>query len=50
MAQILQKKNLGDPIPEGSKNRKSEDQNPNNGNYSHALISINFSLDAWIVY
>jgi hypothetical protein len=28
MTQILQKNNLGDQIPEGSKRKKPEDQNP----------------------
>jgi hypothetical protein len=49
MAQILQQNNLGDRIPEGAKKKKPEDQNPKKGNSSHALISINSSLDAWIV-
>jgi hypothetical protein len=49
MAQILQQNNLGDCIPEGAKKKKPDDQNPKKGNSSHALIAINFSLDAWIV-
>jgi hypothetical protein len=49
MTQILQKNILGDHIPEGSKKKKQEDQNPKKGNYIHALITINFSFDAWII-
>jgi hypothetical protein len=49
MAQIIQKNNLGDCIPEGAKKKKPEDQNPKKGNSSHALIAINSSLDAWII-
>jgi hypothetical protein len=50
MAQILQQNNLGDCIPEGSKKKKPEDQNPKKGNSSHALIAINSSPNDWIVY
>jgi hypothetical protein len=46
MAQILQKNNLGDHIPEAAK-KKSKDQ-AKQGN-SHALIAINSSHDAWIL-
>jgi hypothetical protein len=46
MAQILQQNNLEDRIPEGAKKKKTKDLNPKNGNSSHALIAINFSLDA----
>ena len=49
MTQILQQNNLGDHIPEGAKKKKPEDLNSKKGNSSHALISINSSLDAWIV-
>jgi hypothetical protein len=50
MAQILQKNNLRDRIPEGAKKKKKpEYQKPKKGNSSHALISINSSPDAWIV-
>ena len=49
MSQILQQKNLGDRIPEGAKKKKLEDQNSKKGNSSHALISINSSLNAWII-
>jgi hypothetical protein len=49
MAQILHQNNLGDRIPEGAKKKKTEDLNPKKDNSSHALISINLSLDAWIV-
>jgi hypothetical protein len=49
MAQILQQNNLGYRIPEGAKKKKQEDRNPKKGNYSHALISINSSLNVWIV-
>jgi hypothetical protein len=49
MSQILQQNNLGDHIPEGAKKKKPEDLNSKKGNSSHALISINSSLDAWIV-
>jgi hypothetical protein len=50
MAQTLQQNNLEDHISEGAKKKKTEYQNPNKGNSSHALIAINSSLDAWIVY
>ena len=46
MTQILQQKILGDHIPEGAK-KKLEDQNPKKDNFSHALIAINSSPDAW---
>jgi hypothetical protein len=49
MSQILQKNNLGDRIPEGEKKKKPKDLNSKKGNSSHALISINCSLDAWII-
>jgi hypothetical protein len=49
MSQILQQNNLGDHIPEGAKKKKREYPNSNKGNSSHALISINSSLDAWII-
>jgi hypothetical protein len=49
MTQILQKNNLGYHIPEGTKKKKPEDQNPKKGNSSHALISINSSHDTWII-
>ena len=49
MNRNLQQKKLGDPIPEGAKNKKLEDQNPKKGNFSHALIAINSSPDDWIV-
>jgi hypothetical protein len=49
MSQILQKNNLGDRIPKGAKKKKPEDLNPKKGNSIHALISINSSLDVWIV-
>jgi hypothetical protein len=49
MDQILQQNNLGDHIPEGSKKKKPEDQNPKKGNSSHSLIAINSSPNAWIV-
>jgi hypothetical protein len=48
MTQILKQNNLGDHIPEGAKKKKLEDENPKKGSSSHALISINSSLDAWI--
>jgi hypothetical protein len=41
--------NLGYRIPEGSRKKNPEDQNPKKGNSSHALIAINFSPDDWIV-
>jgi hypothetical protein len=50
MSQILQKNNLGYHILEGAKKKKPEDQNPRKGNPIHALISINSSPDAWIIY
>ena len=49
MAQILQKNNLGDRIPEGAKKKKRENLNSKKGNSSHSLIAINSSLNAWIV-
>jgi hypothetical protein len=49
MSQILQKNNLGDRIPEGSKKKNLEDLNSKKGNSSHALIAINSSPNAWIV-
>jgi hypothetical protein len=49
MTQILHQNNLGDCIQEGAKKKKPEDQNPKKDNSRHALISINSSLDAWIV-
>jgi hypothetical protein len=49
MSQILQKNNLGYRIPKGAKKKKPKDPNSKKGNSSHALISINSSLDAWIV-
>jgi hypothetical protein len=49
MSQILQQNNLGDRIPEGDKKKKPEDLNSKKGNFSHALIAINSSPDAWIV-
>jgi hypothetical protein len=36
-------------IPKGAKKKNPEDHNPKKGNYSHALIVINSSPDAWIV-
>jgi hypothetical protein len=47
ITQIFQKNNLGDHIPEASK--KKPEYQSKRGN-SHALISINFSHDAWILY
>jgi hypothetical protein len=41
--------NLGNHIPEGAKKKKPEDQNPKKGNSSYALISINSSLDVWLI-
>jgi hypothetical protein len=49
MSQILQQNNLGDRIPDGAKKKKPEDLNSKKGNSSDALISINSSLDAWII-
>jgi hypothetical protein len=49
MTQIIQQTNLGDRIPEGAKKKKPEDHNSKKDNSSHALISINSSLDAWII-
>jgi hypothetical protein len=49
MSQILQQNNLGDRIPEGAKKKNPEDLNSKKDNSSHALISINSSLDSWIV-
>jgi hypothetical protein len=47
MAQILEKNNLGDFIPEVSK-KKSKDQALKKGN-PHALLAIHSSPDTWIV-
>jgi hypothetical protein len=47
--QILQKKNLGDCIPEGSKKKNTKYQNPKKENSSHALIAIKSCPDAWII-
>ena len=49
MTQIIHKNNFGDRIPEGAKKKKPEDPNSKKGNYSHALIAINSSTDAWII-
>jgi hypothetical protein len=49
MSQILQQKNLGHRIPEGSKKKNPKYLNSKKGNSSHALISINSSRDAWII-
>jgi hypothetical protein len=49
MTQILHQNNFGYCIQEGAKKKKPEDQNPKKDNSRHALISINSSLDAWIV-
>jgi hypothetical protein len=49
MTQILQQNNLGYRIHECAKKKKREYQNPRKGNSSHALISINSSLDSWII-
>ena len=48
MAQILQKHNLGDHIPEGAK-KNPKDHAPRKGNSIHALIAINSFPYAWIV-
>jgi hypothetical protein len=49
MSQTLQQNNLGDRIPKGAKKKKAEDLNSKKGNSSHALITINSCIDAWIV-
>jgi hypothetical protein len=49
MTQVLQKNNLGDFIPEGSKKKKEEDNVPKKGNH-HALVAINSSSDSSIIY
>jgi hypothetical protein len=49
MYKILQENNLGYCISEGAKKKKPKDLNSKKGNYSHALISFNSSLNAWIV-
>jgi hypothetical protein len=49
MAQIIQQKNLGYRIPEGSKKKKPEYQYPKKYNSSHALIAIKSSSNAWII-
>eukprot|EP00253_Pinus_taeda_P001912 PITA_01912 len=48
MAEILQKHNLGDHIPQGAK-KKTEDPPHGRGNNFHALVAINSSPDAWII-
>ena len=48
MAEILQKHNLGDHIPQGAK-KKTEDPPHGKGNNFHALVAINSSPDAWII-
>jgi hypothetical protein len=50
MSQIIQKKILGDHITQGAQKKKPKDLNPKKGNSSHALISMNSSPDAWMVY
>jgi hypothetical protein len=49
MTQIVHKNNLGYCILKGAKKKKPKDHNPEKGNSSHALISINSSPDDWIV-
>jgi hypothetical protein len=49
MTQIIQQNNLGDRIPEYAKKKKPEYQNSKKDNSNHALISINSSLNSWIV-
>jgi hypothetical protein len=49
MSQILHQNNLGDRIPKSEKKKKEEYMNSKKDNYSHALIAINSSLDAWII-
>eukprot|EP00253_Pinus_taeda_P002130 PITA_02130 len=48
MEEILQKQNLGDHIPQGTK-KKTEDPPHGRGNNFHALVAINSSPDAWII-
>ena len=48
MAQILQKHNLRDHIPEAAK-KNPKDHAPEKGNSSHAVIAINSSPYAWVV-
>jgi hypothetical protein len=48
MTQVLQKNNLGDFIPKGSKKKEEEDHAPKKGN-NHALVAINSSYDSWII-
>eukprot|EP00253_Pinus_taeda_P030813 PITA_30813 len=48
MKKILQKHNLGDHIPKGTK-KKIEDPPHGKGNNFHALVAINSSPDAWII-
>jgi hypothetical protein len=47
MAQVLQKNNLEDFIPEAPK-KKLEDQAPKKGNI-HALVFVHSSPNTWIV-
>jgi hypothetical protein len=48
MKQVLQRNNLGNFIPEGSKKNKEEDHAPKKGN-QHALVAINSSSNSWII-
>jgi hypothetical protein len=48
MAQLLQKNNLGNFIPEGAKKKKKEYRAPKKGNH-HAMVTINSSFDSWII-
>jgi hypothetical protein len=49
MAQVLQKNNLGNFIPERAKKKKEEDPASKNGNH-HGLVAIDSSSDSWIIY
>jgi hypothetical protein len=48
MAHVLQKNNLGNFIPEGSKKKKEEDHAPKKCNHD-ALVAINSSSNSWII-
>jgi hypothetical protein len=48
MTQVLQRNNLGDFIPKGSKKKKEEDHASKRGK-NHALVAINSSYDSWII-
>jgi hypothetical protein len=50
MSKIIYQNNIGYRISEGVEKNNPKDLNPKKDNSSHALISINSSPDAWIIY